>query len=56
MLILGLVSLIFAAFMLYRRHDINTRVFAYSSIEHGHHRLRFAASAVRSPISPACCT
>jgi hydrogenase-4 component F len=30
---LGLVSLIFAAFMLYRRRDIK-RLFAYSSIEH----------------------
>ena len=30
---LGLVSLIFAAFMLYRRRDIK-RMFAYSSIEH----------------------
>jgi len=29
----GLVSLIFAAFMLYRRRDIK-RMFAYSSIEH----------------------
>jgi hydrogenase-4 component F len=33
MAILGLVSLIFAAFMLYRRRDIK-RMFAYSSIEH----------------------
>ncbi len=33
MVILGLVSLIFAAFMLYRRRDIK-RLFAYSSIEH----------------------
>jgi hydrogenase-4 component F len=33
MIILGLVSLIFAAFMLYRRRDIK-RMFAYSSIEH----------------------
>src|SRR6476620_11619549 len=33
MVILGLVSLIFAAFMLYRRRDIK-RMFAYSSIEH----------------------
>src|SRR5437588_6033474 len=32
MVILGLVSLIFAAFMLYRRRDIK-RMFAYSSIE-----------------------
>jgi len=31
--LLGLVSLIFAAFMLYRRRDIK-RLFAYSSIEH----------------------
>jgi hydrogenase-4 component F len=30
---LGLVSLVFAAFMLYRRRDIK-RMFAYSSIEH----------------------
>ena len=33
MVIMGLVSLIFASFMLYRRHDIK-RLFAYSSIEH----------------------
>jgi hydrogenase-4 component F len=33
MVTLGLVSLLFAAFMLYRRHDIK-RLFAYSSIEH----------------------
>ena len=33
MITMGLVSLIFAAFMLYRRRDIK-RMFAYSSIEH----------------------
>ena len=33
MVVLGLVSLIFSAFMLYRRRDIK-RMFAYSSIEH----------------------
>jgi hydrogenase-4 component F len=33
MAVLGLVSLVFAAFMLYRRRDIK-RMFAYSSIEH----------------------
>jgi hydrogenase-4 component F len=33
MLTLGLISLLFAAFMLYRRADIK-RMFAYSSIEH----------------------
>jgi hydrogenase-4 component F len=33
MITLGLVSLVFAAFMLYRRRDIK-RLFAYSSIEH----------------------
>jgi hydrogenase-4 component F len=33
MIALGLVSLVFAAFMLYRRRDIK-RLFAYSSIEH----------------------
>ena len=33
MMTMGLVSLIFASFMLYRRHDIK-RLFAYSSIEH----------------------
>ena len=33
MVIMGLVSLLFAAFMLYRRRDIK-RLFAYSSIEH----------------------
>jgi hydrogenase-4 component F len=33
MIVLGLVSLIFASFMLYRRRDIK-RFFAYSSIEH----------------------
>jgi hydrogenase-4 component F len=33
LVLMGLVSLIFAAFMLYRRRDIK-RLFAYSSIEH----------------------
>ena len=33
MVTVGLVSVLFAAFMLYRRHDIK-RMFAYSSIEH----------------------
>ncbi|ENN86807.1 Hydrogenase-4 component F [Rhizobium freirei PRF 81] len=33
MMTMGLISLIFAAFMLYRRRDIK-RLFAYSSIEH----------------------
>jgi hydrogenase-4 component F len=33
MIVLGLVSLVFAAFMLFRRRDIK-RLFAYSSIEH----------------------
>ncbi len=33
MMTLGLISLVFAAFMLYRRRDIK-RMFAYSSIEH----------------------
>jgi hydrogenase-4 component F len=33
LIVLGLASLIFAAFMLYRRRDIK-RLFAYSSIEH----------------------
>ena len=33
MIVMGLVSLLFAAFMLYRRRDIK-RLFAYSSIEH----------------------
>jgi hydrogenase-4 component F len=33
MVTLGLVSVLFASFMLYRRHDIK-RMFAYSSIEH----------------------
>ena len=33
MITLGLLSLIFAGFMLYRRRDIK-RMFAYSSIEH----------------------
>jgi len=33
MITLGIVSLVFAAFMLYRRRDIK-RLFAYSSIEH----------------------
>ncbi|MDZ4866328.1 MAG: hydrogenase 4 subunit F [Alphaproteobacteria bacterium] len=33
MMLLGLLSLIFASFMLYRRRDIK-RLFAYSSIEH----------------------
>src|SRR5690242_10674495 len=33
MVIMGLISVVFAAFMLYRRRDIK-RLFAYSSIEH----------------------
>src|SRR5205807_7447391 len=33
MVTMGLISLVFAAFMLYRRRDIK-RLFAYSSIEH----------------------
>jgi hydrogenase-4 component F len=33
LIVLGLISLVFAAFMLYRRRDIK-RLFAYSSIEH----------------------
>src|SRR5256714_8528553 len=33
MIAMGLLSLVFAAFMLYRRRDIK-RMFAYSSIEH----------------------
>ena len=33
MMALGLISLVFAAFMLYRRRDVK-RLFAYSSIEH----------------------
>jgi len=33
MVSMGLISVLFAAFMLYRRHDIK-RMFAYSSIEH----------------------
>ena len=33
MVALGLISLVFAAFMLYRRRDVK-RMFAYSSIEH----------------------
>jgi len=33
MVTLGLISLVFAAFMLYRRRDVK-RLFAYSSIEH----------------------
>ena len=33
MVTMGLASLLFAAFMLYRRRDIK-RMFAYSSIEH----------------------
>jgi len=33
MVTMGLISVLFAAFMLYRRHDIK-RMFAYSSIEH----------------------
>ena len=37
---MGLLSLIFAAFMLYRRRDIK-RLFAYSlDRAHGHHRVR----------------
>src|SRR5438552_15128645 len=33
MVTMGLISLVFAAFMLYRRRDIK-RMFAYSSLEH----------------------
>src|SRR6476469_595232 len=33
LIVLGLISLVFAGFMLYRRRDIK-RLFAYSSIEH----------------------
>ena len=33
MIVLGLISILFAAIMLYRRRDIK-RLFAYSSIEH----------------------
>ena len=33
MITMGLLSLVFASFMLYRRRDIK-RMFAYSSIEH----------------------
>ncbi len=33
MMVIGIISLLFAAFMLYRRRDIK-RLFAYSSIEH----------------------
>ena len=55
MVTLGLVSLMFAAFMLYRRRDIK-RLFAYSSIEHmGIITFAFGMGG-RSPISPACCT
>ena len=52
---MGLVSLLFGAFMLYRRRDIK-RLFAYSSIEHMG-LITFAfGSADRSRISPGCCT
>ena len=55
MVTMGLVSLIFAAFMLYRRRDIK-RLFAYSSIEHM--GIIVFAFGMGGPlaISPGCCT
>ncbi len=41
LIVLGLISLIFAGFMLYRRRDIK-RLFAYSSIEHSWAIITFA--------------
>ncbi len=52
---MGLVSLVFAGFMLYRRRDIK-RMFGYSSIEHMGIIVFAFGMAVRSPISPGCCT
>ena len=55
MVALGLLSLIFAGFMIYRRRDIK-RMFAYSSIEHmGIITLAFG-SAGRWRTSPGSCT
>jgi hydrogenase-4 component F len=51
---LGLLSLIFAGFMLYRRRDIK-RMFAYSSIEHmGIIVFAFGMAGLWA-ISPDCC-
>ena len=55
MVAMGLVSLLFAAFMLYRRRDIK-RLFAYSSIEQWASSPSPSAWAGRSRISPGCCT
>ena len=52
---LGLVSLIFAAFMLYRRRDIK-RLFAFSSIEHmGIIVFAFGMGGALANL-PGCCT
>ena len=51
----GCISLVFAAFMLYRRRDIK-RMFAYSSIEHMGIITSPSAWAGRSRTSPGCCT
>ena len=53
MMVLGLVSLVFAAFMLYRRRDIK-RLFAYSSIEHMGIMTFAFGSVGPSRISPGC--
>jgi len=47
---MGLASLIFAGFMLYRRHDIK-RMFGYSSIEHMGIIVFAFGMGGRSPIS-----
>ena len=52
---LGLLSLVFAGFMLYRRGDIK-RMFAYSSIEHMGIIVFAFGMGGAWPISPACCT
>ena len=55
MVTMGLISVIFAAFMLYRRRDIK-RMFAYSSIEHM--GIITFAFGIGGPwqISPGFCT
>ena len=54
MIALGLISLIFASFMLYRRRDIK-RMFAYSSIERMGIPCLRSAWPVRWATLPACC-
>jgi len=52
---LGLLSLLLAAFSLWRRRDVK-RFFAFSTIEHQGLRPSPSASAARRRCSPGCCT